>query len=344
MDDAFDSDQFQHRVYRETTRKHAYDGQTGAAFADWQDAAREDLQTVLGHHVIRERRADGERPDRSETVRTDAYERQLWYLRSERGVTVPFFLFVPTDSEPPHPVVFTIHGHNDTGKELLAGTAHTDAQREAIHQQRRDTAIQAVRRGYAAIAPDMRGFGALAASNPDPDGDRACTHMQKTAQLYGRSLLGDRVWDVLQLVDFVERRSVLDADRIGITGHSGGGAVALFAGALDQRFRVVAPNAYFCALEESILPIDHCACNYVPGLLRIGELWDIAGLVAPRPLAVATGEHDQIVPVSGTHRAFENIRAIYTALDVPDRCELYVGGGGHRFYPEGVWPFVRAHL
>ncbi len=341
MDDVFDPEGFQRRLYCETIRKHEYDSQTGTAFADWQDAAREDLRTVLGHHVIREH-PGGARPRRSETVTYDGYERQTWRLRTERGVPVPFYVLVPTDSDPPYPVVFTIHGHNDTGKELVAGTAHTEDQHEAIHEQRRDTAIQAVHRGYAAIAPDMRGFGALADSNSN--GGRACTHMQKTAQLYGRSLLGERVWDVLQLVDFAERRSILDASRIGITGHSSGGAVALFAAALDERFGVVAPNAYFCALGDSIVPIDHCVCNHVPGLLRLGELWDIAGLIAPRSIAVATGEHDRIVPVEGTRRAFENLQEIYAAVSSQDRCELYVGCDGHRFYPDGVWPFVRDHL
>lgn len=340
MDNAFDPEQFQRQLDRDTPREHRYAGQTGAAFTDWQHTARTALRTLLGHHVIRDHRPHDGRPRRSETVTNDGYERQTWHLRTERGVTVPVYVLLPTDPEPPHPVMFTIHGHTDAGKELVVGTADED-QQKAIHEQRRDTAIQAVRRGYAAVAPDMRGFGALADSTSE---GRACTHMQKTAQLYGRSLLGERVWDVLQLVDFVEHRPSLDATRIGITGHSGGGAVALFAAALDERFEIVAPNAYFCALNDSIVPIDHCVCNYVPGLLRFGKLWDIAGLVAPRPISVVTGEHDRIVPVDGTRRAFEHLQEIYATLDAQDRCELHVGGGGHRFYPDGVWPFVRDRL
>lgn len=104
------------------------------------------------------------------------------------------------------------------------------------------------------------------------------------------------MWDVLRLVDFVERRPTLDADRVGITGHSGGGAVTLLVAVLDDRLAPVAPNPYFCTFEDSILAIDHCACNYVPGLLRLGEMCDLAGLVAPRPLVVTTGKRTPSSP------------------------------------------------
>lgn len=83
---------------------------------------------------------------------------------------------------------------------------------------------------------------------------------------------GERAWDVLHLVDFIEQQSTLDADRIGIMGHSDGAAVSLFAAALDERLAFVALNSYFCAFEESIVAIDHCECNYVPGLRRLGEI------------------------------------------------------------------------
>ena len=31
---------------------------------------------------------------------------------------------------------------------------------------------------------------------------------------------------------------------------------------------------------------------------------------------------------------------VYQALSVPERCELHVGDGGHRYYKERVWSFV----
>ena len=131
---------------------------------------------------------------------------------------------------------------------------------------------------------------------------------------------------------------------MAITGHSGGGAVTLFVAALNERVGPVAPNAYFCSFRESIIAIDHCECNYVPGVLRLGEMWDVAGLIAPRPIVVATGEEDDIIPVKGVRRAFKNLREIYATVGAEQRCDLFVGDGGHRFYEDGVWPFIESHL
>ena len=343
-DETFDLNWWQDHLYRDTPRIHRYDGQTGDDFAEWQAAFRADLRRALGHHIIREQTSDDSDPKRVHTELKDGYERQEWSLRTETGVRVPFYLLLPTGVDPPYPVALTLHGHNETGKDLPAGIARSERQREEITERRRDMAIQAVRRGYAAVAPDMRGFGALSGSKPERDGYRACTNLQKNAQLYGRSVVGERVWDVLRLIDFLEGRPTLDDNRMAITGHSGGGAVTLFVAALDERVAPVAPNSYFCSFRDSIIEIDHCECNYVPGVLRLGEMWDIAGLIIPRPIVVATGEHDHIFPVEGTRRAFENLQDIYAAVGAEQRCELFVGDGGHQFYESEIWPFVEAHL
>lgn len=343
-DDLFNTGQWRDHLHQTSEPTRRYEGERGPAFSAWQRAFREDLRAVLGHDVIRENAPNDADSRRVGTEEREEYERQEWVVRTETGVLVPFYLLLPSEPEPPHPVVFTIHGHNKTGKDLAAGKYSGDKPPKEIAEERRDMALQAVERGYAAVAPDMRAFGVLADSRVTQEGDRACTNLQKTAQLYGRSLAGERVWDVLRLVDFVEQRPGLDSDRVAITGHSGGGAVTLFAAALDERLSPVAPNAYFCTFRDSIVAIDHCECNYIPGLLRLGEMWDLAGLIAPRPLGITTGEHDSIFPVEGTRRAFERLQDIYTAVDAADQCELYVSDGGHEFHSEGVWPFIERTL
>ena len=345
MDDQqFDPDRWTTRLFRDHERRHAYDGQTGDALRAWRTAFRADLRRALGHETIADAGVPDLAPDRTESERCDGYDRQRWTIRTETGLRLPFYLLVPADADPPYPVALVAHGHGDAGKELAAGRADTAEQRRQIDEDERDVAIQAVERGYAALAPDMRGMGEL--SNPaDAEmGYRTCHTMQLHAQLFGRSLLGDRVWDATRLVDFVEDRDDLDADRIALTGHSGGGAVALFAAAVDDRVDVVAPSSYFCTFEDSIAAVDHCECNYLPGVLELGEMWDVAGLVAPRPFVAVAGRDDRIFPVEGVERSFGRLEDIYEAAGAADSCELFVGDGGHRFYSEGVWPFVDEHL
>lgn len=317
--------------------KYRYGDQTGTAFESWQTNLRAELRETLGFPAIRKPGVFRSRHHTTES--TAGHERQHWTVRTAHGVRIPLYLLLPTDSDPPYSVVFAIHGHCEQGKELSIGRSEGEAGR--IADERRDIARQAVERGHAAIAPDMRGFGEL---TPETDDQGGCRTLQMHAQLFGRSLLGDRTWDVLKLLDFVEERDELDADRVGITGHSGGSAVALLAGALDERFTAVASCCYFCTFEASLLARDHCVCNYVPGLARLAGVADIGGLVADRPLRIVAGEADSLFPIAGVRRAFADLRAIYRSRHHEDRCSLHVGHGGHRFYPEGVWPFLETRL
>ncbi|WP_123539385.1 alpha/beta hydrolase [Halosimplex salinum] len=343
-DEQFDPGAWTERLFRDHERRHAYAGQTGEAFRAWQAEFRPALRSVLGHDVIAEADPPPLAPKRTDSATFDRYVRERWTIRPERGFRLPFYLLVPDDSDPPYPVVLVAHGHGDAGKELAVGRAETDEQRRQIADEERDIAVQAVERGYAAIAPDMRAMGELSNPADVERGYRTCHTMQLHAQLFGRSLVGDRVWDVTRLIDFAEGREDLDDARIGLTGHSGGGAVALFAAAVDERVDVVAPSSYFCTFEDSIAAIDHCECNYLPGVLGLGEMWDVAGLVAPRPFVAVAGREDEIFPVEGVHHSFERLVDIYEAAGAIDRCELVVGDGGHRYYAGGVWPFVDEHL
>lgn len=330
--------QYLERLDRGSACEYGYEGQTGVAFAAWQDTIREELASVLGVPAIRATGSFELDPECLTTETKDGYERQTWQVRTEPDFRVPFDLLLPDAGEPPYPVVLAIHGHCEDGRALTVGEVDDD--RPEIADERRDFARQAVNRGYAALAPDMRAFGDLAGPTPDGDDYRSCTRLQKVAQLFGRTLAGERTRDILQLLEFVERQSVLDADRIGIVGHSGGGAAAMFAAALDDRLAPVAVSSYFCTFDASIVAIDHCECNYVPGIRRMGEMWDIAGAIAPRPLAVVTGDEDPIFPVEGTRRAFDELTEIYTAADAVTACDLTVASGAHRFYPDAVWSFV----
>ncbi|MFB6173697.1 MAG: alpha/beta hydrolase family protein [Halobacteriales archaeon] len=325
-------------------RRHAWDGETGEAFEDWRAEFRAALERALGLPTIRESGVSSLSPKRLEAVEESDHTREKWVIESEPGFRVPFYLLTPEGGEPPYPTVLAVHGHGHTGKELYAGRFETPEQRGKIEEGERDIGVQAVRRGYAALVPDMRGFGELSAHEDFAAGTSSCRTMQLHAQLFGRTLVGGRVWDVTRLIDFAEGREALDATRLAITGNSGGGTVSLFAGAVEDRIDVVVPASYFCTFADSIGSIHHCACNYVPGLADLGEMADVAGLIAPRPFLAINGKADDIFPIEATRRAFDRLAGIYDANGVGDRCELFVGGGGHRYYKDPSWRFIGEHL
>lgn len=59
------------------------------------------------------------------------------------------------------------------------------------------------------------------------------------------------------------------------------------------------------------------------------------------PFPAGAGCEDPIFPYEGVVEAFERLRRVYEVAGVPERCRLYVGDGGHRYYKADVWPFVR---
>jgi hypothetical protein len=158
--------------------------------------------------------------------------------------------------------------------------------------------------------------------------------------LVGRTPIGERVWDMQRLLDWAQAALPVDDQRIAITGNSGGGTISLFAAAVDPRFTVAVPSCYFNTFAGSIGSIHHCDCNYIPGIMRLGEMADIAGLCAPRPFRVIAGVRDEIFPIVETRCAFANLQRIYAAAGAARACSLYEGDGGHRYYSAGVWPFI----
>src|SRR5690606_10542975 len=51
----------------------------------------------------------------------------------------------------------------------------------------------------------------------------------------GRTLMGERLWDVLRCVDYLNTLSQVDAERLGCAGLSLGGEMAMWLGAMDPR-------------------------------------------------------------------------------------------------------------
>ena len=70
----------------------------------------------------------------------------------------------------------------------------------------------------------------------------------------------------------------------------------------------------------------------------------MAGLIAPRAFCAVNGREDSIFPVEATVEAYRRLKRVYEVFGVPERCELYIGEGGHRYYKEGAWPFMRKWL
>jgi cephalosporin-C deacetylase-like acetyl esterase len=81
------------------------------------------------------------------------------------------------------------------------------------------------------------------------------------ALLLGRTLIGERVYDVDRGIDYLLSRDDADPGRIGVMGNSGGERLSLFSAALLPRIAFAMPSCYFCTFRDSIMSIYHCSDN-----------------------------------------------------------------------------------
>jgi len=216
---------------------------------------------------------------------------------------------------------------------------------ERIEQLDADVAVQAVDRGFLAIAPNTRGFEAncIPDVNDRHDG-RDCRSQLIHALLAGRTVIGERVWDLACLIDWALARPETDPSAVLMMGNSGGGVATLYAAACDERVTVAVSSCAFCTFVGAGGAVHHCDCNAVPGMLRFGEFHDVAGLIAPRPLLIVHGRTDPLFPPAEIERAVEGVRRIYAAAGAAGALAHAYGPAGHRFYSDLMWPFVTAAL
>lgn len=345
LPEAATADSYAHLLAEGVSRRFAFDAEDAAGLRAWQQAFRTALAQRLGIPRIAARCEGAPSATKRGEERLADHVREEWELTPEPGFCLPFFLLRPLDAQGPRPLVLTPHGHSPRGRFIYAGIAESDTARSEMVDGERDIALQAVRQGYVAIAPEARAFDeGRARADVARGGGHSCTTWQMRALLFGRTLIGERVWDIMRLIDHAQTRDDIDATRIAITGNSGGGTAALFAAAMDTRIGVAAPGSYFCTFLDSIGSVHHCTCNYVPGMLELGEMADVAGLIAPRAFLAVNGRDDPIFPSEATGRAFTALRRIYAVAGAADRCELFIGDGGHRYYKQPVWPFMARHL
>ena len=172
----------------------------------------------------------------------------------------------------------------------------------------------------------------------------ACEPAAGALLLLGQTMIGWRVYDVMRIIDWVGTRKELDASRVGCMGISGGGTCTLFSAALDTRIRAAMVSGYLNTFRECIMSVPHCIDNYVPGILDWAEQFDVAGLVAPRPLFAESGEQDHIFPVAAARESFRRVQKVYAIFDAADATEHETFDGPHSFWGRRGLPFLAKHL
>lgn len=329
------------RIYAEEHRQFAFREDYPGGIESWRSDARPVLCDLIGLDEIAATVGQHKpRVELHETAGLGEYTRQRGMIETEPDVCIPFWLLKPK-SDGPWPLGVFPHGHDPVGHDTSAGVYATEALRKRGIGEDRDVAVQAAKHGFLAVAPAVRGLS----TDGVPDlharhGKRSCRSQLMHCLLAGRTAIGERVWDMQRILDWATTLPEVDSKHVLMMGNSGGGMITIYTAACEPRITIAVPSCSFAPLTSEAGYIFHCDCNMVPGLLRFGDLSDVAGLTAPRHLLAVSGHGDALHSDAAIEQAAARVRAIYRAAGCPEHFDHRWGNDGHRFYKDLMWPFI----
>lgn len=341
-DRRFDPVAYTLELYDAAPRRLRFQATTAKEAAAWQRKLRAKLIELLGGFPAERVPL---RPATLDTREFPDYRREKVVFDSRKGASVLAYVLTPKNPRQPLATMVCVPGHG-RGVDDIVGIDDKGNDRTDKAGYQHDFALQVVEAGMAAVAIEPMAFGC----RRDPInakrslGQSACQPSAGGALLVGQTMIAWRVYDVMRTIDYIATRPELDVKRVGCMGISGGGTCTLFSAAVEPRLRAALVSGYLNTFRDSIGSLSHCIDNYVPGILNWAEAYDIAGLIAPRPLFVESGEKDNIFPIKASIASFEKVQGIYTVFGAAERAEQETFPAEHSFWGKKGIPFLARHL
>lgn len=147
----------------------------------------------------------------------------------------------------------------------------------------------------------------------------------------GYSSAGGEMYNAIRALDVLAADPKVDADRLAVTGVSGGGACSFYVACIDERIKAVSTLCGLCppvdAVDNRHL-VGHCDCMFPHNVYR-RDLCEYAALIAPRAALFCFAEHDTLYHPEESKALVERTSQIYELLGIEDICRLVMCPGGH---------------
>jgi dienelactone hydrolase len=257
-------------------------------------------------------------------------------LEVEPGILVPVVILTPTK----------LNGR------AAAVVGLAQAGKAGFLKDRAGELKELVKGGAIVVLPDLRGAGETRSGNSRGQNSND-TNLSVHEQLFGETLLGQRLRDLRSVLAYLRERKDVDAKRLALWGDSFtptnptdtnfkvpravdgwpqeseplGGLLALFGALFEDDVRAVylagGLASYHSVLTHFAVLIPHDGS--VPGALTAGDLCDLAASLAPRPLRLEAMVDHLNRPLSaaevkeGYRPAVESYSARPQALRFADR-------------------------
>jgi len=310
--DYFDSDREKKRAF-----------ESPSDFGAHRESVRETLLDAIGglpNH-----------PDDLDAETTSVVEQSGYTVETVVFESLPDFrvtanCYVPA-GDGPHPGVLFLCGHASDAK------ADADNQRACIELARNGVAVlivdpigQAERRQYVDRETGESFVGAKSAG-----GVFEHSYAGQKCFYAGASLMRWLLHDDRCALTYLCERPEVDADRICVTGTSGGGIQTALLALVDDR---MAATALACSvtMREEWLPTgkrvdgEQVIVDAIPSGL---DYDDHVTAAAPKPVFVGAAASDQYFPIEGAHTAVERARRVYDLYDDAGGVEFTVADEQH---------------
>jgi dienelactone hydrolase len=327
------------RVQRQQPMLSRPDPSAPESFVAWQDALR--AQLLERFELDLERPHSVSYEEYSRTVVEDGVRRTFLAFSSVDGTKIPAYLFTP-DEPGRLPAILVLHGHVRIGEQGISQTGGL------VPSYAHGAALALARAGFVTLTLEFRGFGYLGNSP-------ACEHrnVAYNAILSGSFYKAILAQDIRCALELLQSLETVDPERIGMTGVSLGGEVAVNYAALDRRVRVVVFQQALGTVGPTPARRDDMHeepphyCHVIPGENRYMHREDWLLLIAPRPMLGVRSIPDD-APHDVEHSALPPmvpvVSAVYEMLSAARAFQFRLEHGGHEYFTDPAVEFFREHL
>jgi dienelactone hydrolase len=312
-----------------TSSAHAYRGETGPAFARWQTAGR----AAFSRHLGFEPRSFAGRVVVAERTEFPTFVREKLYLASADGLWIPAYMLTPKGPKRPRPAVLAMPGHDGPADSTGRGAASI-AGRDTNLNYMRSFGLRLAEAGYVVLAVDVAGVGEMAELN--------YLRLVRQGLLVGVPLKRLMLEEVHTAMDYLVSRPEVDAKRVGTMGMSLGGELAMFAGILDPRVKFVVSSGFFSSYRD--YSFTSAASLFIPGILRVGDIPDLAAMVAPRPMLLQVGRYDSLIDARRVGPYYAKVQRAYAGAGAPRAVSLDLFPDNHVMGVPTMLEWMKRHV
>jgi hypothetical protein len=280
----------------------------------WQKGLRAKLAGILKIDDLLSPNVKAKNPLNPKTISSQDKGKYVFHemeINSTPTRRIKIVLTIPTKLKGPFPSVLVVAGHG--------GTRHTCYTKASYHRCGHVLA----ERGYVTVSTRVS---------------------QHKVHEKGRTLMGERLWDLMRCVDFLVSLKEVNSRKIGCAGNSLGGEMVMWLGAMDGRIKAAVSSGFLTRMDQ--LEKKHCMCWKLPGLRQLVDFSDICSLIAPRALLCQNGlkEHPSQFPVPIAREALKDIQVIYKDFGQPEKLSFVAHPGGHEIHLPSLLAFFDKHL